>query len=168
MNTCTACGVLRCVQVRQGIAAARTAAKSQGRPSPKPLQQQQEHAAATAPQQGSGTGSKARGSQSSSPAVRQQAGQQQVSAATSRKAATTPWSQLPADEAASKVAAATARYKAMAAIMTPEQQQIEEKWVAWLSACLLSCCTYCILHCALHMDGQHVWLWRQKASISFD
>lgn len=49
-------------------------------------------------------------------------------AATSRKAAT-PWSQLPADEAASKVAATTACYKAMAAIMMPEQQQIEEKWV---------------------------------------
>jgi hypothetical protein len=39
----------------------------------------------------------------------------------------TPWSQLPAEEAAAKVDGAAARYKAMAAIMTPEQQQIEEK-----------------------------------------
>jgi hypothetical protein len=42
----------------------------------------------------------------------------------------TPWSQLSAKEAAARVGQAAARYKAMAAIMTPEQQQIEEKYVA--------------------------------------
>eukprot|EP00878_Enallax_costatus_P039913 GHUV01045852.1.p1 GENE.GHUV01045852.1~~GHUV01045852.1.p1 ORF type:complete len:288 (+),score=104.56 GHUV01045852.1:1025-1888(+) len=39
----------------------------------------------------------------------------------------TPWSQLPAEEVQQKIAAATTRYKAMCAVMTPGQREIEEQ-----------------------------------------
>jgi hypothetical protein len=39
-----------------------------------------------------------------------------------------PWSELPADTVASKVAAATARHRALSAVMTPEQREVEERY----------------------------------------
>lgn len=118
--------VLCDMQAREGIAAARNEARSQRPPSPKRPKQLQQ---ATAQRHGSPGRI---GKLSPSPAHSQhQSGQQCAAGSTEKQTAAgrMPWSQLPAEEAADKVAAAKARYKAMAAIMTPEQQMIEEKWV---------------------------------------
>lgn len=117
--------VLHAWQVRETITAARAAAKS-----PKPHIQKQ--LAGTASLQVKQQAAAIRDSPLPDNALSQFSPQppQQQSRAVSGQQSTssrTAWSQLPAEEAAAKMAAAAARYKAMAAIMTPEQQELEEK-----------------------------------------
>lgn len=121
------CAVLCALQVRETITAACAAAKS-----PKPLIQTQPAGTASpqAKQQAAGTRnipSPDKAASQSSPQPPQQ--QSKAIAGLQSSPNRTAWSQLPAEEAAAKMAAAAARYKAMAAIMTPEQRELEEKWV---------------------------------------
>lgn len=126
--------VLVWLQVREGITTARnTAARS---PKHKQQQRQQPVSASSSqlqppqatPQREEDPGHPAN---SSSTRSHQACTLQQDSSAGVQQSGTAighrPWSQLPADEAAAKMAAAAKRYKAMAAIMTPEQRQLEEK-----------------------------------------
>lgn len=126
-------------QVREGITAARNTAarspkhKQQQQPSPAgsqlrpPAAQQQQDEAPQHPAHPA-TSSSTR-SQQVRTGLDTSHQQQEGSGALNQSATARrhPWSQLPADEAAVKMAAAAKRYKAMAAIMTPEQRKIEEK-----------------------------------------
>jgi hypothetical protein len=120
------CALLCPLQVRETITAARAAAKS-----PKPLIHTQP--AGTASPKAKQQAAAARSSPSPDKAASQSSPQQtqrQSRAVAGQQHTfnrTAAWSKLPAEEAAAKMAAAAARYKAMAAIMTPEQRELEEK-----------------------------------------
>jgi hypothetical protein len=49
----------------------------------------------------------------------------------------TPWFQLPPEEVSQKLAAAAARHKALAGIMTPDQREAEERCTAQRTAVIL-------------------------------
>lgn len=123
---------LLCAQVRQGIAAVRETART------KPSLQQhvsrnkqlsvQPAAQATADVKSSSCCTDARvPSQSGQPIPK---ATRQMRAAPRTQGSHVPWRELPPEQVAAKVAAAAARHKAMAAIMTPEQQEHERKYVA--------------------------------------
>lgn len=105
--------VLHTPQVRQGIAAERIRALKAGKLqwSKQTANQQQQR------QQEQLDSIKSSGNAQAGTGIKQAV----------RSQAQTPWAQLPPEERDQKMAAASARYKALAAIMTPEQREREER-----------------------------------------